>query len=281
MRLRERRGMGCRLARPGAQPPPDVGGAEPAARLREEQRARSRVARRSSAGRPRARYRSIARSACSPAGTIRVLPPLPSTRTDSESKSTDSRSSETSSSARSPERVRELEQRAVAQLQRRCRRDPVKQRRDLVGSQHARQALRLLRRAQQLGRVLAARTELDLVAKQPAQRGQLARDRRGRLAALREPGCVAAQRPYVDRRGLEARRSRPRRRTDALSIAYAWRVLTATARRRRSSSKCSSALRHDGLIAEAVGGLVSGALIGALLFAVIGRHPAWRVAQAM
>ena len=81
--------------------------------------------------------------------------------------------------------VGELEQRAVAQRQRRGRRDPVQQRRDLVRLEHAREPLRALRGRQQLGRVVAALAARHLHRQQPAQRGELARDRGRRLPMLR------------------------------------------------------------------------------------------------
>ena len=100
----QRRNPGRGLARPGAQPAAHVRGAERAARTsRGTARRAPHGPSSASAGRrgpdsARARAR-----ACSPTGTIRVLPPLPSTRTVSASKSSAVDVSSTSSSARRPE----------------------------------------------------------------------------------------------------------------------------------------------------------------------------------
>ena len=277
--VRERRGMGCSLARPRAQPPPDVGGAEPAARLREEQPAigvRDRVPgarERGIARSPAARARRRARSAsCRPCPRPVPIPsrnrwtpgparraPRPAGRTRTRARTAHGRAAQAASSpgsgqaASRPRRVSALA--AAAGASSASSAAP-------PGSRSRAPSSTWLRNSPRSAASLRAIVD-------------------GRLAALREPGGVAAQRAHVDRARARGRRRWPRRRTVELSIAYAWRVLAATARRRRSSSNCSSALRHDGLIVDADGGLVSGALIGALLFAVVARHPACAGAQAM
>ena len=120
VRLRERRRAPWR-ARPGAQPPPHVRGAQPPTGLGEEQRlplSRRPSPRSIAQRRPRALEvaRRSRRSACSPTGTNRVLPPLPSTRTVSASKSIASTSRFDQLLGAQARGVRELEQRAVTLL---------------------------------------------------------------------------------------------------------------------------------------------------------------------
>ena len=122
MRLRERRRPALGDARPGAQPPADVRvlSRRPVFERNSGSRCAAASPRRAQRRARRARGSARARaSACSPTGTSRVLPPLPSTRTVSASKSTAPTSRLTSSSARRPGGVGELEQRAVALLERR------------------------------------------------------------------------------------------------------------------------------------------------------------------
>ena len=89
--------------------------------------------------------------------------------------------------------VGHLEQRPVAQLERRGGRDPVQQRRELVGAQHRGQRARALGRRDQVDRVLGHLAVLAQRAVEGAQRGELARDGGGDGVAPGEHGGVAAQ----------------------------------------------------------------------------------------
>ena len=191
------------VARPGAQPPPHVGRRQAPSRLRQEQRPLSVAG--AQRGARALEVAATARQRGLAAGTTRVLPPLPSTRTSSASKSSDSMSSETSSSERRPAGVGQLEQRPVAQLQRRGRRDAVEQARDLLRLENLRQSLGLLRRGQEVGGVLLDRAVLAQRAVERAQRRELSRHGARRGAALRQRGRVAAHARGVTAAGSSSR----------------------------------------------------------------------------
>ena len=163
-------------------------------------------------GRPRASQRSSARSGGSPAGTIRVLPPLPSTRTDSASKSIDSsveRDRAPRRAARSRRRARTGPGRAAPAASRlgiRSSSAPTS-----PGLEHAGQAARPLGRVQQVGRVLVPRADGDLSPEQAAQGGELASHSGRSLPALGQRRDVAAQHAHVDGGGLDPRLGRPAR----------------------------------------------------------------------
>jgi hypothetical protein len=127
-----------------------------------------------SAGRPLASQRSSARAACSPTGG-----------------------------------VGELDQRPVPERQRAGGGDAIQQHRDLGGLENPRKRLGTLGGAEQVGGILLTLTERHLHAEQAAQRGELARDRRRGESALGQRRDVAAQRPDVDRRGLQTARRCP------------------------------------------------------------------------
>ena len=80
---------------------------------------------------------------------------------------------------------------------------------DLRGLQYPREALGALGRAEQVGRVVGARALLPEDAEQRAQGGELARHRGRRVPALGQARGVAAQRPDLDRRRLQARGAGP------------------------------------------------------------------------
>ena len=183
-----------------AQAPPEVRRAEPAAALREEDRALARLAPRAPAAAGRARgRRSSARHACSPTGTTRSLPPLPCTRSSSASKSASPRSRLVSSSGAQPGRVGQLEDRAVAQLERRRGRDRVEQRADLLLLEHARAGTgRASGVATRSAGLAAISSAVDEVAVERPHRRELPRDRRLRGAALGEHAGEHAQAPVVD-----------------------------------------------------------------------------------
>ena len=197
-----------------------------------------------------ARARGSARRRAAPPrrpGTMRVFEPLPSTRTSSASKSTEPTSRLTSSSARRPAGVGELEQRAVAQLERRRGRDAVQQRGDLVGAQHARQLRGRLGAGTSSAGFCATTPCSRSVAEKRAQRGELARDG-GRDVA---PARRAARRSGAAPRGRPPRARRPgpctTARTGRGRARRRARVLAAIPRRRRSASNSASASRQAGL----------------------------------
>ena len=98
-RVRVHRTPQSGACRPDPQAPAHVGGRERPAGLREQQRPLAVVRERGSRA---LEIVASARIAGSPTGTKRVLEPLPSTRTCSASKSTESSVRLTSSSARRP-----------------------------------------------------------------------------------------------------------------------------------------------------------------------------------
>ena len=125
--------------RPAPHAPPHVARREPPAAAAEEQRllaARPCRRRRAPGGRGPG-SRASAAIAGSPAGTTRVFRPLPSTRSCSPSWSTSREPQRDQLLRAQPAGVRELEHRAVAQLQRRGGGDRVEQPRGFVRAQHA------------------------------------------------------------------------------------------------------------------------------------------------
>ena len=107
-------------------------------------------------------------------------------------------------------RVGELEQRAVALLERRRGRDPVEQRGDVGGLERARQALGQLRRGEQLGGVGLHQAVLDEHAEARAQRRRAcATTVRGASPRSAICGGVAAQPRVVDVGGRERRSGPP------------------------------------------------------------------------
>ena len=106
-----------------------------------------------------------------------------------------------------PARVRELEQRPVADLERVRGRDPVEQAGDLVAAEHPRQRGAALLRRQQVGRVLVRHAGGDQVGVEPAHRGELAGTVAFAQPALREHRGVRAQVAVGERRRARGPRS--------------------------------------------------------------------------
>jgi hypothetical protein len=100
--------------------------------------------------------------------------------------------------------VGELQERAVAQGERRGRRDPVEQARELGRGQDARQLLGALGRRDELGGVGGHGPVLAQAAEHRAQGGELARDGGAHEPPLGQRGGVAPQRPVVHLRRLQA-----------------------------------------------------------------------------
>ena len=155
-------------------------------------------------------------------------------------------------------RVGELEQRAVALLERRRGRDPVQQRRDVGGLERARQALGQLRRGEQLGRVG--------LHQRRARRARGSR-RAGRRACARPCAAPARARPSGRRSGAATGSRSPRARgrsgppsgpAPRRRCGRARASPSAAPRRRRSWSSSSSAPRQAaGSSALPFGGMAS------------------------
>ena len=146
MGVGERRRLPRGQARPDPQPPPHVGGPQPSPRLGHEQRAPAVAAgsppSAAPGGPPPGSARSPAGRALRPAraGSCRPCPRRGRSRRRSRRAEVERHELLGAQAGR----VGELEQRAVAQRQRRGRWDPVQQHRNLVGLEHARQPLRAL-----------------------------------------------------------------------------------------------------------------------------------------
>ena len=172
----------------------DVGGREPPAALRDEQRLLAGLGARAPGG----RRRQVA--AQRPLGGLadrhqRLFAPLPWTRTVSPSKSIARRRGDDLLGSQ-PAGVGELEHRPVADLERRARGNPVEQRRDLVAGQHARQLRAALRGRQQLGRVARRRRP---VATRWSWRLRTAASLRATLAVARRRSERVAAKPRSSR----------------------------------------------------------------------------------
>ena len=152
-------------------------------------------------------------SACragSPTGTMRVLPPLPSTRSSSPSKATDVDVELDELLGAQPAAVGDLEQRAVAQLERRSGGNPVEQRRELVGrAARAAGAAACAGDATSSAGFCSTTPCSRRARKQARSGGELARDGAGGGAVLRERRGVAAQLAGPASAGDRARRRRP------------------------------------------------------------------------
>ena len=108
-------------------------------------------------------------------------------------------------------RVGQLEQGAVAQLQRCAGGNAVQEVRDLGRLERPRQAPPALRRGQEVGRVLLDLAVLDERAVERPQRGDLAGDRAGCAALLGQRGRVSAQVAGSDPVGRQAATAGPAR----------------------------------------------------------------------
>ena len=177
------------------------------------------------------------RSAGSPAGTKRVLPPLPSTRTCSPSKSIDADVEVHELLGAQAGGVGELEQRAVAQRERRVGRDAVEQRGDLGRLQDAWAAAR--RAAARDSRSAGFCSQLAVLDERAEQRAQ-----RRRACARR---CVGAC-PLGSQRG---------------GVAAQQRAASPPA----GASRCASAQRANCRAVDRVGaaGLLGGAAAAQVL----------------
>ena len=151
------------VARRGPAAPPSaasrrsiVRGVEPRAARADEQRVLARAAQ---AAARSASHRCSASRARPPTGTMRSFAPLPQTRTSPFARSMPSTSRPASSDSAQARRIRELEQRAVAQCPASSVRSMATQPHRFVRRQRRRQALRRLRRleARRTGRPLCAR----------------------------------------------------------------------------------------------------------------------------
>ena len=106
-------------------------------------------------------------------------------------------------------RVRELEHRPVAGLERRLDRDAVEELGDVVAPQSPRQTLLALRGRQKLGGIRVGMARIDQVAVEGPHRRELAADARLLEASAREPRREAAQVAVAELTGLGAARGRP------------------------------------------------------------------------
>ena len=122
-------------------------------------------------------------------------------------------------------RVGHLEQRPVAQLERRRGRDPVQQRGELVGAQHGGQRARALGRGDQVDRVLGHVAVLAQRAVEGAQRRELARDGGGDGVAPGQHGGVAAQVLGADLARRDALGRAPQRELAEVDAVGAARLL--------------------------------------------------------
>ncbi len=120
-------------------------------------------------------------------------------------------------------RVGELEQRPVADLERRARRDALEQRGDLVSPEHPRQPRLALLRRQQVGRVARGRPGVDEVVVKAADGGELAGDARLREPALGQRRGVAAQVAVRELARLATPFGRPRRQLQQVAPVGAQR----------------------------------------------------------